>query len=597
MSFGAQIDSQGHTRFRLWAPSAKSVALKVQSKPGSLAQHPMTHVGEGWYETTVPEAAAGTRYMYRIDDELDVPDPASRFNPEGVHAQSLVLDPNAFSWRDETWQGQAWHELVIYELHVGAFTHEGTYSAMIHRLDDLAALGITTLELLPLASFAGARGWGYDGVLHFAPHPAYGVPHDLKMLVQSAHERGLSVLVDVVYNHFGPDGNYLGRFAKEFFTSKHHTPWGDAIDFSNPVVRQFFIQNALYWINEYHADGLRIDAVHAMYDDTKQHFIDELIEAVQDGPGRSRNIHIMLENERNEARRLMRPGLSQWNDDFHHTVHVLLTGENDSYYEDYAERPLAHLGRALTQGFSYQGERSLRNGKHRGEPSGHLPPTAFVNFLQNHDQIGNRALGERLTCLTRAGSLRAAMAVLLLSPGLPMLFMGEEYGATQPFLYFCDYTGELAKAVREGRRDEFSAFAAFSDERLRERIPDPNAATTFERSRLDWRERSEAEHQQWWDYVAKLLQLRARHIAPLIPELEVGESSYRIEGSALNVRWITKGGTEIQLFCNLAADRSAVAHLPAENTRIFSTAEPGHGASGKALAAWEVRLYMREGRA
>jgi maltooligosyltrehalose trehalohydrolase len=592
MPFGAQLDAQGRTRFRLWAPSAKSVALKVQPARGKLAHLQMTHAGEGWYEVTVPEAGAGTRYIYRIDDELDVPDPASRFNPQGVHAQSVVVDPSVFRWRDEVWKGHAWHELVIYELHVGTFTREGTYTAMIPLLDDLAALGITTLELLPLASFGGKRGWGYDGVLQYAPHPAYGNADELKTLIQSAHQRGLSVLIDVVYNHFGPDGNYLGRFAQEFFTSKHHTPWGDAIDFSNPVVRQFFIHNALYWIDEYHVDGLRIDAVHAMYDDTKQHFIDELIDTVQNGPGRTRNIHIVLENERNEARRLTRPAVSQWNDDFHHAVHVLLTGESESYYEDYAERPLSHLGRTLTQGFSYQGERSLRSGEHRGEPSGHLPPSAFVNFLQNHDQIGNRACGERLVSLADPQSLRAALSVLLLGPQLPMLFMGEEYGASQPFFYFCDYEGELAAAVREGRRNEFSGFAAFSDEKLREKIPDPNAVTTFQKSQLSWEERTQDAHQQWWDYVRALLQLRARRIVPLVPELEVGESSYSIQGDALRVCWRSKRGTDLLLFANLSVAASAISDLPGEDDRVFVTPGDGHGSSRTELAPWEVRVFI-----
>lgn len=594
MPFGAQIAPDGQTRFRVWAPSARNVAINTLNGSGSKAQYPMRTAGEGWYEARI-SAPAGTRYSYRIDDELDVPDPASRFNPAGVHTDSLVVDPRSFDWGDDDWRGHDWHELVIYELHVGTFTSQGTYAALADRLEDLAELGITAIELLPLAAFGGARGWGYDGVLPYAPHPAYGTPEDLKRLVQRAHGVGLSILLDVVYNHFGPDGNYLGRYAREFFTSKHHTPWGDAIDFQQKTVRQFFIQNALYWINEYHFDGLRVDAVHAIYDDGPTHFIDEMVDTLKAGPGRERPVHIVLENHHNEARRLERKGVSQWNDDFHHAMHVLVTGETEGYYRDYAARPAEQLGKALAQGFIYQGERSVVEGQPRGEVSTHLPSSAFVNFLQNHDQIGNRALGERLASLTQPQPLRAALAILLLTPSIPMLFMGEEYAAAQPFLYFCDYAGELAAAVRDGRREEFAGFAAFSDEHRREQIPDPNEISTFERSQLIWEERASPQHQPWWEYVSALLRLRAERIAPLIPDVQPGRNAYALEGNLLSVKWAVGASRGLQLLANLGSE-PATLNENVEGSLLFATSQSRSAApeAGKQVAPWEVRIYVRE---
>jgi maltooligosyltrehalose trehalohydrolase len=589
MPFGAEIDEQGHARFSLWAPTAKDVVLETQVND-TATRTPMRARANGWYETIMPAVGAGVRYRYRIDDELDVPDPASRFNPEGVHGWSLLVDPTRFDWQDEAWRGHDWHELVIYELHVGTFTQEGTYAALIERLPDLARLGITALELLPLASFAGARGWGYDGVLQFAPHPAYGSPDDLKRLIQCAHEHEISVLLDVVYNHFGPDGNYLGRYAGDFFTSKHHTPWGDAIDFSNHTVRQFFIQNALYWIDEYRFDGLRLDAVHAIYDDGPRHFIDELIDAVQDGPGRERRLHIVLENHSNEACRLRRPRVLQWNDDFHHAAHVLITGEHESYYADFAERPIEQLGRSLAEGFVFQGERSAVSGKTRGESSKHLTPLAFVNFLQNHDQTGNRACGERLAQLAEPASLEAALAILILAPQVPMLFMGEEYAAPQPFLYFCDYTGELAEAVREGRRAEFAAFASFSSEAVRERIPDPNDASTFIRSTLIWTQRDEPEHKRWLDLTTRLLGIRRRTIMPIIPDLELGRARYEIVGNVLRVTWPTTASEALSMIANLSNDRAPPPAIE-KGSLVFSTEDEP---SADALHPWEVRVFAAE---
>ncbi|PYX83975.1 MAG: malto-oligosyltrehalose trehalohydrolase, partial [Acidobacteria bacterium] len=396
-------------------------------------------------------------------------------------------------WQDTKWLGRRWEEAVIYELHVGTFTPEGTFAAVEKRLPYLAELGVTAVELMPVADFPGSRNWGYDGVLPFAPDSRYGRPQDLKHLVQSAHRLGLMIFLDVVYNHFGPEGNYLHAYAPQFFTKRHHTPWGDAINFDGPdnrAVRDFFIENALYWLNEFNFDGLRLDAVHAIVDDSKPDILTELAGRARAQAGPGRHVHLVLENDDNAARYLRRgdrPNYydAQWNDDIHHSLHMIITGETDGYYADYAEAPVRHVGRCLTQGFDYQGELSkFRGGQKRGEPSRDLPLSAFVSFLQNHDQIGNRAFGQRLGSITDPRALRAAITVLLLAPSPPLLFMGEEFHAHTPFLFFCDFGGELAQAVTDGRRNEFARFARFSDPATRAQIPDPIAQETFERSKL-----------------------------------------------------------------------------------------------------------------
>jgi malto-oligosyltrehalose trehalohydrolase len=543
----------------------------------------------GWFESQVPAVGAGSSYRFRIDDEIDVPDPASRFQPDGVQGPCEIIDPKAFAWRDIDWRGREWHEAVIYELHVGTFTRAGTYAAAISRLDDLARLGVTAIELLPLNTFPGKQGWGYDGVLLYAPHAAYGRPEDLKEFIQAAHERELMVLIDVVYNHFGPEGNYLHRYAADFFAPEHRTPWGSAINFAQPVVRQFFIQNALYWLNEYRFDGLRVDAVHAMYDDGDTHFIDELVDSVQRGPGSERQVHVVLENHHNEARRLGRKGrtlVAQWNDDFHHPLHILLSGESDGYYGDYAAEPVKHLARVLAEGFAFQGEHSQYGGATRGEVSSALPPTAFVNFLQNHDQIGNRVFGERLAQLAPPERLRAGMAITLLSPQIPMLFMGEEYGALQPFLYFCNYQGDLARAISDGRRNEFAAFAAFAGGQ-QEKIPDPNDERTYAACQLDFADRERSPHRQWLEYTRQLLRLRTDSIVPRIPTIVAGQSTYEVSDRMLTVAWPTRDGTSLVMQANLG-DTAANPPAGRAAAMLFSTASP----AGAVLGAWEVRLLL-----
>jgi malto-oligosyltrehalose trehalohydrolase len=562
MPFGAESPGGGRTRFRLWAPSAKSVELVF----GSGAQErrlEMQPDGNGWCELTV-DASAGTRYRYRIDGGLLVPDPASRFNPEDVHGPSEVIDAGAYAWRDERWQGRPWAEAVIYELHVGTFSPEGTFAGVERRLDYLRDLGVTAVELMPIADFPGKRNWGYDGVLPYAPDATYGRPEDLKRLVDAAHERGLMMFLDVVYNHFGPEGNYLHAYACDFFTDRHKTDWGAAINFdgaASRAVRDFFIHNALYWLEEYRFDGLRFDAVHAIVDDSRPHILVELAEAVRRGPGAGRHVHLVLENDRNEARYLRyteegtpRHYNAQWADDLHHAFHVQLTGEKDGYYSDYADPATRHLGRSLAEGFAYQGDPSpFRNGEPRGEPSAGLPPAAFVTFLQDHDQIGNRAFGERLVSIAGAERLRAATVAWLLAPARPMLFMGEEFGASSPFLFFCDFGPELAQAVSDGRRREFARFEQFAAEDMQARIPDPNHPDTFERSRLDWLGVNDPARAKWLALYRSLLSLRAQHIVPRLGRMRGHCGEYTLIGDGvLLVRWVLADASALELRLNLS---------------------------------------------
>ena len=540
------LDAQ-HTRFALWAPDAFYVSVELEGGK-SVAMLPQA---EGWFETEIA-CPAGTRYRFNIDGEKDVPDPASRAQASDVHGWSVVVDPLAYPWRNANWQGRPWHEAVIYELHVGAM---GGYAGVEKHLPRLAELGVTAIELMPLAQFPGERNWGYDGVLPYAPQASYGTPEQLKHLIDSAHEQGLAVILDVVYNHFGPDGNYLGQYAKGFFQEDVHTPWGAGIDFNRRQVRDFFLDNALMWLLEYRFDGLRLDAVHAI---DNPDFLRELAHRVREQVDAGRHVWLMLENELNQAS-LLQDDLdfdAQWNDDFHNVLHVLLTGETDAYYSDFAEEPTAKLARCLGEGFIYQGH-TTRHGHERGEPSGHLPPSAFVAFLQNHDQIGNRALGERLHQLCPPQALQAATALLLLSPMIPLMFMGDETNASEPFLFFTDHHGELAEAVREGRRNEFADFAAFKDPQRRERIPDPNALATFLQTTPSLTENA---HTQFY---RQLLSLRHQHIVPNLPGSVTLGAEVLADG-AVSARWRLGNGSLLQIDLNLSAtplDRPATEHV------------------------------------
>ncbi len=563
MPFGAELGDDGTTRFRLWAPRAREVAVELTSGAARRTV-PLASVGNGWFEARIGDTAAGTRYAYRVDAGDAVADPASRCNPDDVHAPSSVVDPCAYDWRDAAWRGRPWHEAVVYELHVGTFTPAGTFAAVIDRLDYLVALGVTAIELMPVADFPGQRNWGYDGVLLFAPDATYGTPGDLKRLVDAAHERGLMVLLDVVYNHFGPEGNYLHAIAPDFFNPAHHTPWGAAINFdgaNNRGVRDFFIHNALYWLEEFHCDGLRFDAVHAIVDTSANDILEELTATVRRELAAHRHVHLVFENDRNAARYLTRDphgipehATAQWNDDAHHAAHALVTHERDGYYADYAEHPLKDFGRALAEGFVHQGDWSAFRSAARGEPSAHLPSLAFINFLQNHDQIGNRAFGERITTLADPVRVRAAVACLLLAPSPPMLFMGEEFAASTPFLFFCDFGAELAAAVTHGRREEFSRFARFGDESARERIPDPNAVTTFEASRLRWAEMERAPHAGWLAFYRHCLAVRRSELVPRMARNGASSGQYAVTaGGLLKVRWRLDDGSDWRLDANFGS--------------------------------------------
>ncbi len=468
--FGANLLASGQTRFRLWVPAQETVSVALEDGPIL----PMTQCPDGWFEAVAP-CAAGSRYRYRLADGMLVPDPASRCQSNDVHDPSVVIDPRAYAWRNPDWSGRPWRETVLYELHTGIL---GGFRSVATQLPRLAALGITAVELMPINDFPGQRNWGYDGALPYAPDASYGTPDDLKALVDAAHDHGLMIFLDVVYNHFGPDGNYLSLYAPQFFRPDHHTPWGSAIDFRKPEVREFFTQNVLYWLMEYRFDGLRFDAVHAI---EEQDWVDEMAATVRATVEPGRHVHLVLEHH-NDASHLAKDVDAQWNDDAHNALHVLLTGEDGGYYADYAVKPAEKLARCLAEGFCFQGEYSNYLGAPRGMPSNHLPPTAFVLFLQNHDQIGNRAFGGRLTTLTDPAALEAAIALVMLSPQIPLLFMGEETASRTPFLFFTDHATDLADAVREGRRNEFARFPAFADPIKRKQIPDPNAPSTFEAS-------------------------------------------------------------------------------------------------------------------
>jgi maltooligosyltrehalose trehalohydrolase len=582
--FGPRLTADGAS-FRLWAPAAKRVDLLLEQS------HPLRRGEDGWFAADIPGAKAGARYKFRIDDEIDVPDPASAFQPDDVSGPSEVIDHAAYPWRARDWRGRPWQETALIETHVGTFTQDGTYRAMIGKLDHLKATGITALELMPLADFAGSRNWGYDGVLWYAPDSVYGRPEDLKTLIDEAHLRGLMVFLDVVYNHFGPEGNYLGRYAPGFFTDGQ-TPWGSAIDYRVQEVRDFAIENALYWLREYRFDGLRLDAVHTIAELGEISMLRDLSVAVGHlAAETNRHIHLVLENDDNrvsllDAEQDQPRGKyrAQWNDDYHHAWHVFLTDETQGYYRDYTKAPLRDIARALASGFVYQGEASVhRGGLLRGEPSGKLAPTAFVNFLQNHDQIGNRAFGDRLENHVSADAIEAALAMTLLAPGIPMLFMGEEWGSKAPFPFFCGFEGDLAEAVRQGRRREYAwAYAKYGDD-----VPDPLDPSTFQSAVLDWESRNEAAGRKRLALVQQLLSIRRREIVPRLAGAAFGEA-HAADSGLLTASWRLGDGATLQLLANLST--SAIAHKPDEaaGTSIWG------GEAGDVIPPWAVFWHLGE---
>ncbi|RON95929.1 malto-oligosyltrehalose trehalohydrolase [Pseudomonas moraviensis] len=536
---GAIMLDAEHTQFALWAPDAFYVSVELEDGKSL----PMLPQGDGWFVIKA-SCPAGSRYRYCIDGELEVPDPASRAQDGDLDRHSVVVDPHAYQWRHTTWNGRPWSEAVIYELHVGAL---GGFAEVEQHLARLVALGITAIELMPLAQFPGDRNWGYDGVLPYAPQASYGTPEQLKHLIDTAHGHGLAVILDVVYNHFGPDGNYLHRYAKSFFREDKHTPWGAAIDFRRPEVREFFIENALMWLLEYRFDGLRLDAVHAIEDPD---FLSDLARRIRQQIDPTRHVWLTVENELNQSSLLEIDYDAQWNDDGHNALHVLLTGETDAYYADYAAQPTEQLVRCLSQGFVFQGH-ITRHGEPRGEPSEHLPSTAFVLFLQNHDQIGNRAFGERLHQLADPRAVQAATVLLLLSPMIPLIFMGDEFAAEQPFLFFTSHHGELAELVREGRRNEFAAFSAFTDPHKREQIPDPNAENTFHASQPRLVGSGTPLQQQTQELYRQLLKLRHQYIIPNLSGTQA-LGAQMLGYGAVSARWRLGDGSELRIDLNLS---------------------------------------------
>jgi maltooligosyltrehalose trehalohydrolase len=578
--FGAE-PLPGATGFRVWAPRAQSLRLQLEGADRSGVV--MDREPGGWFSLTAAEAKPGSRYRFIVDGKA-FPDPASRCQPEGVHGPSEVFDPTTYDWSDVGWRGRPWEEAIIYELHVGTFSETGAFAGALQHLDHICELGATAVELMPIAEFPGQHDWGYDGVFLYAPSSQYGRPDDLKRLVEACHARGLSIFLDVVYNHFGPEGNYLPAIAPDFFTDRHQTPWGAAINFAGPdsrPVRDFFIHNALYWLEEFHFDGLRFDAVHAIFDESEPDIISEIGQTIRRRIT-DREIHLILENDRNQACYLRRTGDhvagydAQWDDDLHHVLHVLATGDISGYYADYAEDPASHLGRALAEGLVYQGEPSpFRGGRPRGEPSGELPATAFVGFLQNHDQVGNLPFGTRIAARTEEAALHASIAIVLLSPQIPLLFMGEEWASTRPFAFFCDFEPGLRDAVREGRRQEFAHFPEFRDEVARERIPDPTASSTFELSRLDWSESRQDPGASWLARYRRLLEIRAREIMPRLAGMPPCAGNYQVLApKAVRVEWRLGDGAHLGLLANFG-DSPVVGNLPGGRSVYASAEQPG----------------------
>ena len=596
MPFGAEVLPDGSVRFRLFAPAVDQVHLAFQGVERQVA---MRALGTGWHECTTREARPGTRYSFVLPDGTYVADPASRFQPEEVAGPSEVIAPGEYPWNDSAWAGRPWNEVVIYELHIGTFTPEGTFRAAIGKLDHLQKLGITMLEIMPIGAFSGTRGWGYDGVLWYAPASAYGRPEDLKALVEAAHARGIGVMLDVVYNHFGPEGNYLPKYFPNLLTERHKTNWGSAINYDgeqSEIVRELVIHNALYWIEEFHLDGLRLDAVHAIIDESPKHILTEVAERLH-GLATPYPIHLVLENEKNEAFRLKRDCrgapehfTAQWNDDIHHVLHTAATHEDAGYYRDYVNDTTL-LGRALAEGFAYQGQASVCSGKHRGEPCSHLPPTAFVSFIQNHDQIGNRAFGERIAAISDPEAVKALVAVYLLLPQIPLIFMGEEWNASTPFPYFCEFHGDLADKVRQGRRDEFKTFPEFQDPARRDSIPDPLAETTFLSAKLKWDELDRQDQRSCLDRHCELLALRQKEIIPLLQGIRGDGGSFDVLGpGAVLVRWPVKDGRELRLYANLC-DR-AKEGFPASEGRVLW--HQGPALQEQCFGPWTVHWTLKE---
>jgi len=560
-SWGAEYVAADTVRFRLWAPGQQSVTLRIAGE-----DRPMSQSDEGWFELQTAGVAPGTEYNFVLADGMAVPDPAARAQKADVNGPSLVIDPAGYQWQNTGWQGRPWEETVVYEMHIGTFTPEGTFRAAIEKLPVLAELGITMLEVLPVSQFGGNRGWGYDGVLLYAPHSAYGTPDDFKAFIDAAHQHGLSVVLDIVLNHFGPEGNYLPLLAPDFFHKERMTPWGAGIAYDVEAARRYIVEAPLYWLQEFNLDGLRFDAIDQIEDTSEKHALIEIAERIR-AEIPDRPVHLTTEDSRNVI--FLHPRnkdgsvplfTGEWNDDFHNAVHVFATGETHAYYQDFAREPEKLVARVLAEGFAYQGEVSSQSGEPRGVKSTDQPPVAFVDFIQNHDQVGNRAQGDRLITLAGEDRTKVLLATLLLSPHIPLLFMGEEYGETNPFLFFTDFHGDLAKAVREGRAREFQGHAGHEGES----VPDPNAKSTFDMSKLDWQKREGEAGKAWLALTRELLALRQQHIVPLLATAggNTGKVLQTAEGFVA-VSWTFPDGT-LSLALNIGADAQPLPVMPGE---------------------------------
>ncbi|PZM11538.1 malto-oligosyltrehalose trehalohydrolase [Rhizobium tubonense] len=589
-SWGAHVGGEG-TVFRLWAPDEDAVKLRLAG-----ADHPMAARADGWFELWISTDAIGEDYLFVLSDGLAIPDPASRAQSKDVHGPSRVAGPNSYRWRQHDWRGRPWEEAVIYELHIGTFTREGTFQAAIDKLTLLAEIGITVLEVMPVAHFSGERGWGYDGVLHYAPHSAYGTPEDMKAFIDAAHALGMMVLLDVVYNHFGPEGNYLHRYAPSFFRADRQTPWGAAIDFGQEAVRRYFIDNALYWIGEFRLDGLRLDAVEQIHDASPKHVLTEIAETVR-SVFADRQVHLVVEDQRNYVDLLKRNAngevrgyTAEWNDDFHHVAHVIATGEKVGHYKDFSTNLSAKLAKALCDGFIYTNRdmsSDMKATDARSDTS--LPPSSFIDFLQNHDQIGNRAFGERLLSLADESMVKALTAIMLLSPQIPFLFMGEEFGETQPFYFFCDYTGELGEIVRKGRIKEAEGFGGLKKGRSIADLPDPNARNTFDGSKLQWGTRDSEHGRSWLSFISELLEIRREYLVPLLAHTkDVRATTLSTVEDVVAVSW-TFGDEIVELRANLSTEPKVV---PAWTGNPVFLLETSDDIGSNRLAAHSVLLCV-----
>jgi len=589
LHLGATVRDDGVV-FRAWAPRCRTLDVVIEGRR-PLA---MTRQDDGLFEGMVAALPAGTRYQYRLDGERYRPDPASRFQPEGVHGPSMVVNPASFPWTDQAFTGHALADLVIYELHVGTFTAAGTFEAIVPHLPSLVELGVTAVELMPVAEFPGSRNWGYDGVHLFAAQSTYGGPRGLRRLVNACHAHGLSVILDVVYNHLGPEGNYLGEFGP-YFTDRYRTPWGGAVNFDGPEaegVRRHFVENARSWVRECHVDGLRLDAIHAIFDASPTHILTEITTAVrEEARGLGRPVHIMAESHDNDRRLVLPPaeggiGLDAvWSDDFHHAVHVRLTGERRGYYADFTEP--RRLATALAEGFAFQGEYSEYFGRDRGTPSADLPGDRFVVCVQNHDQVGNRAQGDRLSMIAPFEAVKLAAALLLVAPAVPLLFMGEEYGETSPFQFFTSFLDrDLAEAVKKGRTEEFSRFA------WQGAVPDPGEPATFVRSRLNHPLAGAPRHRELYQYYRRWLALRRTHPALGARGKERAQAAIDAKGAMLTLSRDADSGPGVRLIANLTNEPRPAPTVPADWRLLLDSDDRRFaGLARPALAPFHVLLY------